>query len=297
MPKIGTLKQLAKTKKKKLDPVATADLIESNFDDEIGERIVILGPPKIGKTRLAATLSKRYPEVTPPPERIVLDDALWLSADARATDTLKGINIQVEQLPLWKMLGGDDTVQSVLETAIEVARAQVEAGKTLIVVDSVSKLDKTISYHYEEVAPPLTDSGKRNSFAIWRRTKADHLWFHQELSRLHADIIFIFHAKIAGDSAIKKLKADALPGGFSNVILDTDYQDAANIYRRDTSWVCSLQYEQDKRWLYTRPHKGFEGGNRFQDHIDTKEEPHLGKLFDKVNKALGITPKANKEEK
>lgn len=284
MPKIGGIKKTS---------VGSSDLISTNKKAGLGrKRALIYGPPKVGKTFLAATLSEHWPKTLPATKWVTLEDTLWLSFDAEATVGFLEQRIEVPQIDLNSLLklDGSADISGTLRQILTAVEERVMAGETsLVVVDTISKLDKILSYLWGNLTPPRTKTGAVDGYGVWRMTLASHTLFHNIVNALDCDVVFLAHSKMAGEATQAKSKAAALPG-FSDVVVDSGYQDVGNIYRRDTSIIghMHLDTKKNERELLLVPSKGFEGGNRFQRILDGWTEPHLGKVFSKIEKELGL---------
>ena len=130
--------------------------IESNISEISNEKLTIYGPSKVGKTRLAMTLSEFYDEEKLGKERLQLEDTLWLEADTQGTDTLKGLNVEVNTIKLWKTLALDKaTVASIPKLVGKIQDKVKEIARML----AGEKISETSLKHAKEM---VKSNGRRH---------------------------------------------------------------------------------------------------------------------------------------
>ena len=272
----------AKATKKK--PKATSRVTSNRTAGLRKKRVVAHGPPGSGKTFFAASLSKSWPKSLPAKKWTKLSDVLWVPFDSGALDGLLEQKIEVPSIDVDAILEEED----VLGALEEITDIVYDESPEIVVVDTVSKLDKEFLGFWNENAP-LAKGGAKDGYAIYREVLATHRRFHANFDALPCDVIFLCHSKPRPESADRKQRAGGLPG-MSDIDMDLTGQ-ALNIYRQDSSLVVSIEAVpvgngKFQRFAWTTPHKGFEAKNRFQVSLDEKEPAHLGKMYAKIEGVL-----------
>lgn len=279
----------ATAKKKDEFPLASSD-------DPKPRRVGIHGKPGSGKSTLAATLSSKCPLNIPPTKKTYLPEVLWVPFDTNATSALKDIKLKVDEVPMADLMYQYPVIGDLLNATTDYIFDAVEnKDKTIIVLDTLTKLDKMICRWWEENGP-TTKSGARDSFAIWRNVPAMHERFHTNVDLLEVDVVSLFHSKPHGesDSAKKKAKAGAVAG--TNTLaglyrFDFMYEDAVNIYRRDLDFILVTECKKLKNGkydyaVYTDPQDGFEAKSRFRNSLpEGRHKSHLRKIYEEVEKS------------
>jgi len=128
--------------------------------------LLFYGPPGSGKTFVAASASKYWPEVL---EKVntwtTLKDLLSISVDAGATDGLAQYKLEVPSISFTEVMKetGSDVAESIRKITAE-AKKHIELvnkteSDTWIVVDTISMLDRYFTDFYE----PLSKDGYKCS--------------------------------------------------------------------------------------------------------------------------------------
>ena len=251
--------------------------------------ILLLGPPKHGKTFCAASISEQYPESLPADELHFLSDTYWLLFDNAGLDGFAEQGLEVPHSDLSRRPKDLLDFKKALRDAIAEIKDYVAAGVVKnIVVDTISSFDEIIMAYLEKKYAGGNDKP-------WGELRQIHSDFLQELRSIGVRIIVIGHVKEYVDWVQKgeEMKADAkrhaasLPGA-SDVVLSVTGA-AARMYRAQASIIASVVKTKPAKKdaiynLYLDSNKGVEGGSRFTKGLDAKQPAHLGKLLQTIKK-------------
>jgi hypothetical protein len=246
-------------------------------------RLVLIGPPKEGKSVCAATASELFPATFPAPEMVDLRDMFWCLLDNGGLDGFAELNLSVPHMDLSNVNAA--YIQQALTAFFEEAQKRVAAGVTkTVVLDSLTALDKLL------LARLMKDYEK---WGLYQAILAAHLQVFHQAKTLACNVISICHGKMVNmpedaAAAIKQTAAGITPG---TIELDLSGQ-VANFYRQSMSLIIPIASKgsagEEVYNLYPRGVKGFTGYSRFAK-LEKEEPAHLGKLFAKIR---GNQPKA-----
>lgn len=278
---------------------STSKWLSSNRTAKIKHRALAHGSPKHGKTFAALQASKKFPKKLPAAKWTKLDDLLHIPFDDGALDGAMELKLEVPSIDFYGILEETNDLIEALNVLVDVCYEAAEKNPNLVViVDTVTKLDKLLNLFWNsEENAPRGKGDKIDGFAVYRCINESHMRFHDDMAGLPCHVIFLAHSKPVGEStSVKaKVKAGALPneGVSADTVMDFIYYASGNLYRQDTSIICTIQAESDRtnpkllqRWAYTRGHQGFEGGCRFQYSLDPQEPADFGHMFAKIDAQL-----------
>lgn len=242
-------------------------------------RVLLVGPPKHGKTITACSLSDTFPEALPAPQLTHLNDGLLILFDAGGHDSLKGLNLTIPMIDLSRCTDEGSLVKG-YNDATRILKQRVQEGQTgFAIVDSVSTFDKMLK---GAVGMRL------QKWELYDAMLGHHMRFFQALQALPIDIAFICHSKglaeAASDSQADQRKASSLPGG-ATITADITGQTLA-YYRAQVSMllpVLATKLGKNTRTeyaIYPYGTQGFEAGTRFP--LAEKEPANLGRLLKKI---------------
>lgn len=249
--------------------------------------IVLHGPPGVGKSFCAATISEFWPEELPSKKPVELSDCIWLSFDAGATDGFQAENIEVQTIDMVGLMNAEK-IERGRDMAVEMIQS-IE-GIENIIVDTVSMFDKLLNDYCDRTAP-LDKTGNKDKFAMYRNIFNSHKRFHSVLRSLGKRIIYLCHSKAIFDSSesqtIRRQAAEAI--GF-DIQPDITGQ-ARTVYVGDASLEAVITLKRVpgvkgpgglKRILHPFGTGEYEGKNRWHSLLESEEEAHLGKIIRKV---------------
>lgn len=277
---------------------STSKWLSSNRTAKIKHRALAHGSPKHGKTFAALQASKKFPKKLPAAKWTKLDDLLHIPFDDGALDGAMELKLEVPSIDFYGILRETDDLVEALNIVADICYEEAEKNPNLIVIsDTVTKLDKLINRYWNDPDnAPKGKDGKIDGYAINREVNGLHMRYHDDMTGLPCHAIFLAHSKPVGESkSVKaKVKAGALPSvGITDVVMDFYYYASGNIYRGDTSIICSVHAIPDRvnpkilnRVAYTEEFQGFEGGCRFQYSLDPQEPADFGHMFAKIDAQL-----------
>lgn len=247
--------------------------------------IVIHGPPGVGKTFAAATASVNWPSALPSSDWVRLYDMLWLPADAGALDGLTEAKIEVPLIDLRQMM----IDLGPLKGAFAAAELAVQAAKSpdlrIIVLDTVSTLDKVVQEHLHK------NSGD-DKWMMYRELLNFHKRFHSYLRATGKQVITLAHSRALMEPVTtgdKNRQAAVQLPGLSSIVADITGQ-GHGIYINDASIVFAMRAQvvkgqPTKRTLYPLGYAGFEAKNRFGLTLGHEEPADLGDIFRRISAA------------
>lgn len=226
-------------------------------------RFTFHGPPKAGKSLLAATASEHFNGVFEtdkgPTE---LPDMFWWAYDAGALRSLERFGLVVPQAINFATVSGADIFAAHRE-AMKLVYESIEKGLTKwLVCDTVSALDSKWKTYFRD---KTTESASK--FALYDAMLAAHNKYFEMLNTLPCHIIFLSHSKaqLHDDEGMqKKNKASSMGGDIKLAVTGQ----AADEYRRHADLIASVRKIYDrknrtfKHVFYPEVSSDFEGGNR-----------------------------------
>lgn len=240
------------------------------------QRILLIGPPKHGKTSASFTLSKFAPDSWPAKELADLSDGFVIMLDVGGHDTVLKLNVDV---PMVDLTNHQDlnSLKAGFKSAIQILKQRVADGiTTWAVVDSISEYG---------------DRAARSLSAV--HGSGQDLWvpYGNELGNMFADInsvpidvALVCHVKDKGDDKKGKRWAAALPG---QATIEIDLMGrAAGYARRNTSMILPVVKKQDGKnavpeySIYPNGFNGIEGSNRYG--LPDKMPPNLRLVLEHI---------------
>lgn len=257
--------------------------------------VAVHGPRGTGKTFLAATASSCFKK------KGELKDMLWLGFDMGATDGFPEYGINVDCLDakliqadadLWKECGFKQapSITQVADYMVNEAGKACSSGeKEIVVVDTVSSMNMDAMDHFIKLS-----ANTNNKYAKFDYLLTFNRSFFTGLTRYCKKVILLFHSKVLNEDASDAQKRQSLATrcpGMPDIVPNIPGQ-GANIYIDNASieiWLTSEPVVGKKgsftRKAYLYSGKGAETKNRFQKALGEFEEPDLGLMFDKIQKA------------
>lgn len=269
-------------------------------------RAMILGPPKHGKTTMAATMSKDYVDgEVPDGGNIVLSDILWVPWDHGALDGLRerGMTAEVVNANL-SAFTGQQLVNASTDVPAEckkwVAEKRKEFGPDAdltVVYDTGSTFAGMLESHFEQKPNGETRDGREK----WGLVFNQHKRMFSNMNRLDAHVLFLFHTKaisVMGKEAevaeAKKVKAaTSVPGTFA---VETDIAGKAKkFYINNMSLIFPLIAKTEKnkkpadwkRVIYPFGTQDIEGASRFVLRLDQEEKADFRVILPKLRNEGG----------
>lgn len=270
---------------KPLKPEASSFMSSSRGQQK--GHIVLHGPPGVGKSFCAATISKHWPAELPAKKPVELSDCIWLSFDAGATDGFQAENIEVDTIDMVGLMNAEG-IEKGRDAMVAMIRDNPDIEN--IIVDTVSMFDKLLNDYCDRTSP-LDKTGNKDKFAMYRNIFNSHKRFHSVLRSLGKRIVYLCHSKAVFDSSdsqtIRRQAAEAI--GF-DVQPDITGQ-ARTVYIGDASLEAVITLRRTpgvkgpeglRRILHPYGSGEFEGKNRWHSILTMEEEAHLGKILRKV---------------
>jgi len=261
---------------------------ELTLEDQI---VSVHGPRGSGKTTLAASVSTAASKVWPPAKKaakpVVIKDMLWLGFDAGATSCLADRGYRVGVLDYGRMKRGGMDVTKIIDTMVREVTVWAAAHPGgWIVADTITALGKELEVYWG----PRTSDG----FKKWAAVLETHQRFYSALRAASGRLIFLFHSKdkfAEDDKAKKKEQAKRSPGNPN--IVPAISGSGGDTYLDNSSLILTMAARREtgkktlRREVYTETTASSEAKNRFSLTLDPIEEPHLGKMWAKIEKACG----------
>jgi hypothetical protein len=259
---------------KATNPVDTFTSVRDSKDTVLERfRLVLVGPPKEGKTFCAATASEHYPESLPAKEMTNLADMFWCQLDNGGLDGFAEQNLSAPHMDL-SNVPAPYLIQA-LQKFQEIAAERVAAGVTKTVVyDSLTALDKLLLAHL------MKDYEK---WGLYQAILAKHLQVFQQAKSLQCNVIFVCHGKAVTlpdtpEAQVKQVASGVTPG---TIEMDLSGQ-VSNFYRQSMSLILPVAEKAAGEYVICpKGFKGFAGYSRFAN-LAREEPAHLGKLFAKI---------------
>ena len=247
--------------------------------------ITLMGPPKVGKTIAAATLSAFFPDVLPAKEKTYLKDTVWIQFDLNGTESLS----QMQVFPYLYDLSRETEYASI-QSAIASAIKEIKGNPTIknVVIDTVTALDTVLLVHFRKMYPEEKVQG-----LMYNQMLAAHMNFAMQLKQLNATVVAITHTKMpisvssnADAKAAETLRkrASSMAGG-GDIVPEITGR-AANYYKGASSAVWPVVKslgagKRDEYWVLPYGGYGFEGGCRYEG-LEDKEPANLKNILKKV---------------
>lgn len=241
-------------------------LLESNLLPKT--RALVFAPPGRTKTMSSVTMSAQCPDywthwrlaTPPPPDTPIthLSDALWITFDTQATYGFGQMRVTVpifdlSSTPLPRLRAESDEV---LKLTID----RVKRGLTsTVVIDTISSFDYKLGVMHR--------NNGLDKFDLYREVLNSHLNFGEGFKGLDCNVLYLCHAKTAGDTvadsnnptvlkaaanAAKKQTASGT-GGIIPAITGA----ALNYYRGDASFIFAITNERRTDPATQKPREGF----------------------------------------
>ncbi len=262
------------------------DMVEMSVDINNTDRIMLIGPPKAGKTVAAATYSAQCPDVLPAKELTNLEDTLIWQFDEEGSKSLTYLNLNAPVIDFTKCKTFQD-LQKKLKEAMKYTAEAVASGKVnVVIIDTLTSYDHALVGHYGGVYPE-----KKDSMALYNNVKLKHQVLQKFMRSLDCSYILIAHTKtvhaaVESTEAATRAKAQNLATGGDIVAAITG--GGATLWKAAVSYIWPVLAKKVKgqqlmeHYVLPRGGQGFEGGGRFPFLAD-KEPAHLGLLFKKIN--------------
>lgn len=262
---------------------------KTTFDGEV----LLHGPPGVGKTFFAATISEFWPGELPAKRKIDLHDVLWMQTDAGGTAGFMEQRISVPLIDVRQAIAKYGLLKGLNACMDLLGDYMAKVGPKYIVVDTISVLDKYIKDYYDQRIP-VNDRGKEDSYWSYKQILALHIRWRNRLLESGARIIWCCHSKGLGDlstnkdAAIKR-EAKAVPGGF-DIVPDITGQSGA-LYTANASiqGVIKSRLVPGKerivqRFFYPFGVNAHEGKSRFMRALKKEEgpNPNLREMYARV---------------
>ncbi len=256
----------------------------------VRRRIMLMGPPKSGKTVLAATMSDFCPAELPNKGPIIdLKDLLFAQMDVNGMESLRAMGLSAPFVDMSKC----NTMKEFREhhkEFMQIARDRVSKGITKTVVfDPLSTLDAILVGEAHKLFPDAKNSGTK-----WSDVQQKHMDFAKDILReLDCNVVVTCHSKsnmnLIGDetaAAADSKKAGMMPG--QATIVPAISRGAVKFYLAQTGALWALVCEKDKKGTETRyilPNggDGYEGGSRYRG-LAEREPANLKLVFEKLSK-------------
>lgn len=266
-------------------------------------RILLHGVPGSRKTFTAATASALYPldKMVPFESPIVLEDMGWWLFDSGGLGGMEVMGLEVPNVWDFSKDSGAEVLKHLPE-AIKETNEMIEAGTIKwLVIDTVSSADIKFQVHFKKVLEQqatgrgsMTDAAalkygdydKRKFFDAMLTT---HDRFYVATNAFKCNVIWLSHSRAINTenkdaSAQAKRKAVALPG-FSTIEMAITGQ-AKSRYQADMHLYSPLivagNGKEKKVKLYPDGGLGWEGRSRYGKYLNETEEPHIGRILDKL---------------
>ena len=238
------------------------------FADEVKEMsrmLMLLGPPKNGKTVCAASISEYCPKELPAKEKTYLKDTVWIQFDTNGIESLKHLNLIPFVIDLSRIVEYGILKRKLTETIKDI-KASAEKGEIKnVVIDTITTMDTVMLTHLRKIYPDIKLQG-----LMYNTLLGLHMDFAMQLKSLPVTTVIIAHSKVtmgmgdASELAARK-KSAGLPGG-GDIIAEISGK-AANHYKgaSDCIWPVLKKSKAGKEEFIVLPYggMGFEGGCRY----------------------------------
>jgi hypothetical protein len=263
-------------KEVKMQPLQRADELQNET-----RVIVLVGPPKMGKTVAACTASNFTPDELPAKEKVNLDDTLVIQFDTNGIESARqlGLNPYVIDLSTVVDLAELTTkLREAFDTAYEFAKA---GPNRRIILDTLTTLNTRLVVGLQKQFPDQKQIGQ-----LYGKLLSINTNLAARFTGIPGVmLIAIGHTKLVGglmgDEEAMELRAKASNLGSGDIVLDMPGK-GGNFWKGAASAVWPVLRQKDKHVILPYGGKNFEGGCRFHG-LDAAGEPaHLKKLFAKV---------------
>lgn len=246
------------TSSEAVEPTATSWLKKASLATPA--RVIMLhGPPKTGKSRVAATESKDLKRVEGQAKYglqsgVVIRDQLWLAIDSGGFDGLVEEGIEIENVLDYR--GAIDAI-GVVKANVEIvkeARALVKAKPEIrtIVFDTLSVYDDYLVEYWGERAPKVKKDGKevRDTQAMYGYVKEHHRKNSSGISSIGTyRTIYICHTRHKGirqgsGEALAEAKREATDTPYTGDLQPGITGGGAECYKADGSILFAMKSTQ-----------------------------------------------------
>lgn len=249
--------------------------------------LLVYGPPKIGKTVTAATISKFAPDDIFSPDRkgVKLIDVPFIAFEPNVGTALSavGLNAPIIDLSAFSTSTGMSSPGKLIDYLKKIDSAYEflvkyndECPVTAAVVDTVSSFDTNLISHYTSVAGD-------NKYGVFDNASEKHGRLVSMLNALPFGVVFLAHAKTKTKTVTDIVaKAIAVGGDAEEIMPEIAGVKAANLYKKNVDAILALTLDKKQRTLLPDGGLNFEGGNRYAHFLAEREPPHLRKLVEKI---------------
>lgn len=276
------------------------------------------GPPGVGKTVAAATISKQCPRTLPAPKMTQLNDVFWCCADSHALDSLGGVNLRVNPANVfdipqfladrkaWAAEGMKN--QPLFSQAMSICLKKMHkwlqnnpSGN--LVFDTLTAVNVGFMREFvvTETGSQFTLAKAGDSRKMFGFMKAAHDMLHQAVKESldFGVCIYLTHSKAVQDfvdassdagkaakqarKAGKVLEEASLTTSVWGAGLDNPKRDC--MYMFPVLAIRAPGAKQRKRFFLTIPSDSWEVKNKSEGILADKEEANWRHIFEKVNKA------------
>jgi hypothetical protein len=251
---------------------------------EMSRMLMLLGPPKNGKTVCAATVSSLCPKELPAPQKTYLKDTVWIQFDTNGIESLRHLNLIPYVIDLSRVVEYGMLKRKLTETIKEIKEQAEKGAIKNVVIDTISTMDTVMLSHLRKIYPDIKLQG-----LMYNTLLGLHMDFAMQLKSLPVTTVIIAHTKVtmgmgdAQDMAARK-KSAGLPGG-GDIVAEISGK-AANHYKgaSDCIWPVLKKSVGGKEKFVVLPYGGygFEGGCRYNG-LGAEEPANLQEIFRKVN--------------
>ena len=247
--------------------------------------LMLIGPPKNGKTVCAATVSAFCPQVLPATERTYLKDTVWVQFDTNGVESLKQLNLIPLVIDLSRIVEYGMLKRKLTEAVKEIKEEAEKGNIKNVVIDTLTSMYTVMLSHLRKIYSDIKLQG-----LMYNTLLGAHMDFALQLKSLPVTTVIIAHTKVtmsgltdAQELATRK-KSAGLPGG-GDIVAEISGK-ASNHYKgaSDCIWPVLKKSVGGKESYIVLPYggHGFEGGCRY--HGLNQEEPaNLQAIFKKVN--------------
>lgn len=277
-------------------------IVDSTEESLEGLEIAISAPAGEGKTTVALSVSKKFPDTLPAKEETVIDDVLVVRFDSKGTLGLRSMNIRVPYVlavdlimrneKMWKECGfeAQPNMSDMLAFVEEEAAAWIKKhpGGSLV-CDTVSAIQEGLLSEY---------SGVSDGRAKYGTIRDHHIAHHFGMARLPFDaFVWNVHTKALiedvktnvetkGKTAVKN--AGKALGG-AEIIPDVSGQSWQPYQRACVGQFPLVAHKvpgqpHRERWIHTVQFEGRECKNRFEQALDPKEPANIRHILTKISK-------------
>ena len=253
--------------------------------------LLYYGPPKVGKTELAATASLYWKGKEP----TSLDDMLWLEFDTDGTRTLTDAGIDVPHYISWQMCVSErnNDVEKALLLMQGLTREVLKANPEIryIVADTISMLDMDFVQWCMDVE--AKDSDKENTQRAYGQVLNLHRRFFNSINPHPVGKIYLCHATVKSTDSMKgtaKKNAERTKKAQSADLADVVPQitgKGRTIYIGSSSMEAVILKKtagngETSRVVYPNGTRDFEGGSRWEGMLPDECPPNIQEILKMV---------------